>query len=588
MGCRSVLNSGLGGGMASAPNGNQRIQFGVFEVDLKAGELRRNGTRIRLQEQPFQILTILLEHSGEVVTREELRGRLWPADTYVDFDHSLNAAVRRLRDALGDSAENPKFIETVARRGYRLLAPVNGTATAHPQPQVVAHSFGRRWWWGAAGTATVLVLGVIVGWHAGHRSSSTARAISERRLTANAPENPVTDGVISPDGKYLAFADAAHFFLRQIDTGEAHAITLPSDFDAKPRSWFPDGTHLLATWEAGPREPTSIWEISLIGGSPRKLIDQGSWPAISPDGSQVVFLTAETQSKQLFFMRSENREIWLMRADGDGARKLIDGGADFFGAPAWAPDGKHIAYVRTRYSVGMPWIRNRLEILDLATGQINQVVETPGLGSTVTWTPSGRLIYSIEEPPPNQNDSNLWLLQLDSAGSVRGSATRLTHGTGLADLVSATSDGKRLAFFRQTIEPDVYVTDLEANGTKLSPPRRLTLDERADYPYSWTPDSTSVIFVSDRNGTFDIFKQRLDESEPEVLIRGPENKSVARLTPDGKSILYLVTHTPETPTLIRSRLMRASLAGGPPQTVVEGAGLGSHPGAQSTPPTGSF
>src|SRR5258706_11478117 len=402
--------------MASAPNGNQRVQFGIFEVDMKAGELRRNGTRIRLQEQPFQILTILLEHSGEVVTREELRGRLWPADTYVDFDHSLNAAVRRLRDALGDSAENPKFIETVARRGYRLLAPVNGTATLISHPQV-ARSYGRRWWWVAAGSVAVLV-GVIVGWHAGHHSSSTASPISERRLTANAPENPVTDGVISPDGKYLAFADASRFFLRQIDTGETHAISLPNGFNAKPRSWFPDGTHLLATWVAGPREPTSIWEISLLGGSPRKLIEKGSWPAVSPDGSQVVF-GAETQSKQLFYMRSENREIWLMRADGDGARKLVGGGQDFFGVPAWAPDGKHIAYVRTRYSVGMPSIRNRIEILDISGGQIHDLAEMPGLGSTVAWTPRGRLIYSIEEPPPNQNDSNLWAMQLDSSGFAR-------------------------------------------------------------------------------------------------------------------------------------------------------------------------
>src|SRR5258706_3303985 len=143
--------------MASAPNGNQRIQFGILEVDMKAGELRRNGTRIRLQEQPFQILTVLLEHSGEVVTREELRGRLWPADTYVDFDHSLNAAVRRLRDALGDSAENPRFVETVARRGYRLLAPVNGTTMAAPQPQVVARAFGDRWRWVAPGSVPVLI-----------------------------------------------------------------------------------------------------------------------------------------------------------------------------------------------------------------------------------------------------------------------------------------------------------------------------------------------------------------------------------------------------------------------------------------------
>ena len=96
-------------------NGTRMIQFGVFEVDQRSGELRRNGVKIKLQEQPFQILALLLERPGEVVTREELQSRLWPVDTFVDFDHSLNAAVRRLRDALGDSAENPRFVETVAR-----------------------------------------------------------------------------------------------------------------------------------------------------------------------------------------------------------------------------------------------------------------------------------------------------------------------------------------------------------------------------------------------------------------------------------------------------------------------------------------
>src|SRR5579884_4235906 len=99
-------------------------RFGVFEVDLRAGELRRGGMKVKIQEQPFQVLAELLERPGQVVTREELQKRLWPADTYVDFDHSLNTAIRRLRDALGDSAENPTFVETVARRGYRFLAPV--------------------------------------------------------------------------------------------------------------------------------------------------------------------------------------------------------------------------------------------------------------------------------------------------------------------------------------------------------------------------------------------------------------------------------------------------------------------------------
>jgi TolB-like protein/DNA-binding winged helix-turn-helix (wHTH) protein/Flp pilus assembly protein TadD len=101
-----------------------RLRFGVFELDLRAGELRKHGLRVRLQEQPFQVLTALLERPGEVVTREEIQKRLWPADTFVDFDHGLNKTINKIREALGDSAESPRFVETVARRGYRFLAEV--------------------------------------------------------------------------------------------------------------------------------------------------------------------------------------------------------------------------------------------------------------------------------------------------------------------------------------------------------------------------------------------------------------------------------------------------------------------------------
>lgn len=100
------------------------IRFGQYEVDVSSGELRKSGVKIRLQEQPFQVLVALLERPGEVVTREELQRRLWPADTFVDFDHSLNTAINKLRDALGDTANNARFIETLARRGYRFIAPV--------------------------------------------------------------------------------------------------------------------------------------------------------------------------------------------------------------------------------------------------------------------------------------------------------------------------------------------------------------------------------------------------------------------------------------------------------------------------------
>jgi len=101
------------------------VRFGVFEVDLTAGELRKSGSKVRLQEQPFQLLAYLLTRSGEVVTRDELREKLWPADTFVDFDHSLNTAINKVREALGDSASSPRFVETLARRGYRFLGPVN-------------------------------------------------------------------------------------------------------------------------------------------------------------------------------------------------------------------------------------------------------------------------------------------------------------------------------------------------------------------------------------------------------------------------------------------------------------------------------
>ena len=284
-------------------NGSRMIQFGIFEVDLRAGELRRNGARVRLQEQPFQVLATLLERPGEVVTREELQSRLWPADTFVDFDHSLNAAVRRLRDALGDTAENPRFVETVARRGYRFLAPVNGAS--HPavtEIKAPAAKPGRKWW--IAGAAVLLLAGLVVGLFVGRRgspSSSPTSPVTGRRLTANPDEDPVSSAALSPDGKYLAFSDDTGSYLRQIDTGETHPLALPEGFKAKPVAWFPDGTHILATSVAGPAQEPGLWQLSALGGSPRKLALATSvaGPAQEPG-------------------------LWQLSALGGSPRKLVD------------------------------------------------------------------------------------------------------------------------------------------------------------------------------------------------------------------------------------------------------------------------
>jgi TolB-like protein/DNA-binding winged helix-turn-helix (wHTH) protein/Flp pilus assembly protein TadD len=147
--------------MAESTRSATTVRFGVFEADLQAGQLRKKGRQVRLQEQPFQVLALLLERPGEVVTREALRERLWPADTFVEFDHSLNTAVGKIREALGDSADNPRFVETLPRRGYRFIAPVETQEQAVAEPR----SWQRPVWVAAlaAVALVVLILGLNLG-----------------------------------------------------------------------------------------------------------------------------------------------------------------------------------------------------------------------------------------------------------------------------------------------------------------------------------------------------------------------------------------------------------------------------------------
>src|SRR6516225_2581045 len=128
--------------MAVPPNNSRILRFGVFELDLNAGELRKSGIRLRLQGQPIQVLTLLLQRAGAVVTREELRQKLWASDTFVDFDHSLNTAINKVREALGDSASSPRFVETLARRRCRFIAPVQVPVPAPPANGVAFPSAG--------------------------------------------------------------------------------------------------------------------------------------------------------------------------------------------------------------------------------------------------------------------------------------------------------------------------------------------------------------------------------------------------------------------------------------------------------------
>lgn len=584
-----VLHSGFvadsnGNDMNPAKVEARTLRFGVFELDLRAGELRRSGMKVKLQEQPFQVLAQLLERPGDVVTREEMRDRLWRSDTFVDFDHSLNAAIKRLRDALGDSAENPTFVETVARRGYRFLAPVtaaqsNGNSAAavaiRPEPEARSVSWRRGWWMVGGITAIVLVL--LGTWLGARFGSQKAGELRTTRLTATPADDWVRVSMISRDGRYLAYADQTGFYVEQIDTGETRPISLPPGFIVQSGSWMPDSVHLTVSLDHGsmkegvpagsPNQPASrwgIWEISVLGGDPRPLSDFGGSPEPSPDGKKIAFI------RQV----ENNGEIWLMSADGSGSHKLLGGPGDWYGVLAWSPDNTSIAYTKGRLAMGGWGTKGSLEILNLDSHQTETLFSSTALDPALAWSSDGRLIFSQSEMPPNQIDCNLWSLQLDRSAKPVGEPHRLTQDTGWVSSISLSTDKKRLAVLREFHQPEVYVARVEP-GNNIAEPQRLTLDDRGDLPFAWTPDSKQVIFVSERAGPFSIFRQDMHETVAELVVKGAPAAGIPRLTPDGRSLVYLAHPTVgQTPGDVS--IMRVSLWGGSSTKVLESPNLSNH------------
>jgi Tol biopolymer transport system component/DNA-binding winged helix-turn-helix (wHTH) protein len=545
-------------------------RFGVFELDLHAGELRRGGIKVKLQEQPFQVLSLLLEKPGEVVTREELRDRLWRADTFVDFDHGLNAAIKRLRNALGDSADNPTFVETVARRGYRFLAPVStvqgnghGLVSVPPPSSLNVQTPARhhRWWLITILCSTVfVVLGLLLGFVLAPHDPVPLRVTL---LTANPVDDPVRAAAISRDGRYLAFSDNNGFYLRQIDTAETHPVKLPDGMLATSISWFPDSTHMVVTLTAR-RGDSSLWELSALGGEARKLLDDGFGPAVSPDGKSIAFVAG----------KDLRQRIWIAGSGGEQARVVAGTDGDAFGRLAWSPDSQKVAYTTARYSNGKG-AKASLDVVNVrgkASAPVT-VISSFGLEAAMTWAPDGRLIYSLAEPIPRQADANLWATRLDRHLRPVGSPVRLTNDRGVIFSVGTSGDGKRTLYVKGIPEPDVYVANLLRPGA-IDEPKRLTMDDHQDTPYEWTPDNKQVIFVSDRTGFFEVYKQGVDQAVPDLLV-STQHSQLVRLSPDGTQLLFLVyprwgNTDEEIP------LMRAPLLGGAPQLVAKANWISNH------------
>src|SRR6266478_1285869 len=295
------------------------LRFGVFEVDLRTGELRRQGLRLKLPSQSFQVLKLLLEHPGDLVSREELREKLWPADTFVDFDHGLNAAVNRLREALGDSADSPRFVETLPRRGYRFIVPVewNSANSETPISSAAAASCSepsrgvqdiserlpvtaprprlRITRFALAFTGVILVTGVLLYLLRPHTQSDTLTVIPFTTYPGfeAAPS-------FSPDGNQIAFAwskEGLNFDLYVKQIGQERAVRLtyrPATYLVP--AWSPDGRFIAFARRGKNDNDTGLYLMPALGGSERKLADATagvyypyyllSW---SPDGKRLAF-----------------------------------------------------------------------------------------------------------------------------------------------------------------------------------------------------------------------------------------------------------------------------------------------------------
>jgi len=327
-------------------------------------------------------------------------------------------------------------------------------------------------------------------------------------------------------------------------------------------NWFRDGTKIVASGRGLPKERSALWIVSTLTGTLQKLRDDVWGGAPSPDGSRIAFFNGQ------------RNELWVMGAGGENPHKVFGRlQGDRFQGITWSPDGKNIACLRVSSTN-----EDVIEAFDLSGKPPRTIVTGRGIRSCL-WTPDGRILYGLMNGAQART-ADLWEIQTNlHTVSPSGRPRRILAGAGYSlPALSLSADGKRLGLVRTYAQSDVMIGELEAAGTRLSTPRRLTLDERADWPTGWLRDSRHVLFYSDRNGNFDVFKQAVDSPLPELIAHGPEHERAAQLSPDGNWILFFSSPEPAPGAkLPPERLLRVPASGGSPQFVLEAGGFGGPP-----------
>ena len=422
--------------------------------------------------------------------------------------------------------------------------------------------------------AFILLLAVVAIWFA-KRQRSTSQMVPEtkiRQLTFNSFENRVSSGAISPDGKYLAYADVNGMYIKLLGTGEVRAIPEPEGFNSKnvqwelgaPGSpaavWFPDSARFAANAHPATQNPelsgsedTSIWVVSVLGRSPYKVRDRAVAYAVSPVNFQIAFLA------------KQGREMWVMGPNGEQAKKIYQTAADSsIAGMLWIPDGRRIMYGKQDQTGGITILSRDLEGGPEVT--LLPISEMKTIDDVLPWLPDGRLLYTVRDPGDFSEKCKLWTMRLDPrTGQFIDTPKQVTNSNGYCmPSSSTTADGKRLAFLTGVGHATSYVADLQANGARISNITHFPLSESSDGLADWI-DSETVVNTSNRTGVFGIYKQRLGEEAAEPLVTEGYGRN-PRVTPDGKWMLYLgVGDTTQPPDTRSQPVMRVPIGGGTSQ-----------------------
>ncbi len=467
----------------------RRVRAGLFEVDLVSGEVHKSGRKVPLQEQPFRVLAMLLERPGEIITREELQASLWPADTFVSFDEGINTAIRKLRVVFGDSADNPRFIETVPRRGYRFVAPV--AELLEPQSEASLPAAVAVAWKGYAVLAACVVLlaaiPVVYHFWSGANTSSGPAKISQ----ISHWNKPMNDAFISPDGRAVAFdspvGGIAQVFLILTSGGETLQLT-SDEGDKTVDAFSPDGKEIYYGRSLGRDE---VWAVPTLGGTPRRVVAAAWYALPSADGASV------------YYDKSDRPGIF--RADKSGLNEELiysshDPALRFFPALLFPGGNDLLAVAFPRDS---PNVRNffRINFTTHEAVDLGQVVRN---GDAAWAEPGKTLLFSRTI----NGLTNIWRYAL-----LDRSLTQITFGTGpdffpMRDpggegiyYVNGKSTGYLTAYHVHSKE-SVDIVAEDATQPTISPDGKRVMYVTLPAPYKtdpWVSDKTEL-WVSDIEG----------------------------------------------------------------------------------------